>query len=112
MQTFLKVVTIVVLMAPLLAIYGVPFIVSAKLFHSYTVLWLRDRTRLVFACGIASLGVAPAFDAFWAPKSIYLRLFDGDPVNPGSAALSIAVTWIVLTLTVGAIVRMRSPEHI
>jgi len=69
MQTFLMVLVIVVLMAPLLLVYGIPFIVPAIVLHAYTALWLSERTRLVLACGIASLGIAPGSTSSGLPRA-------------------------------------------
>jgi len=111
MQTILMVLVIVVLMAPLLLVYAIPFIVPAIVFHSYTALWLGERTRLVLASGIASLGIAPAFDQFWAPKSMYLRLLEGDPVDPMAALASFAVTWVIVALAAAQFARLRSRRY-
>ena len=111
MQTFLMVIVILVLMTPLLLFYGLPFIVAAKLFHSLTPLWLTERTRLGAACGIAALGIAPSFDAFWMPKSIYLELLAGNPVDPLAALLSLGLTWLVVTLQVHLFAHRRSRQY-
>jgi hypothetical protein len=111
MQTFLMVVVILVLLTPLLLFYGLPFIIAAKLFHRHTALWLSERTRFIAACGIASLGIAPAFDDFWMPKSIYLYFWNGDPVNPGAAVLSFALTCAVVTLKARTLARKHSQQY-
>ncbi|MBV8500340.1 MAG: hypothetical protein JO006_01325 [Paucibacter sp.] len=98
MQTFLMVALIVVLMSPLLVFCGLPLIAAAVLFHRLTPLWLGERSRRLIACGIAALGVAPAFDQFWMPKNIYLCWLDGDSVEPWFALASFFVTWLVVTL--------------
>lgn len=111
MQTFLMVLLIVVLMSPLLLFQGLPFIAAGLLVHRATVLWLGARTRLVLACGIAALGIAPAFDTFWQPRPVYLRCLDGDLVNPWAALLSFAVTWAVVLLKAAAVARRRATHY-
>jgi hypothetical protein len=97
-QTFLMYVVVIVLMTPLLLFYGIPFIVAARFFHRHTALWLGERTRFVLACGIASLGIAPAFDDFLMAKSIYLVWWNGGTVPAAAALVSFAITWLVVTL--------------
>jgi hypothetical protein len=110
-ETFLMYLVITVLMTPLLAFYGLPFIVAARLFHRATPLWLTERARLVAACGIASLGIAPAYDAYMAPKSIYLWLLAGDEVGLGAAALSFALTWLIVYLQVRMLARGHARHY-
>ena len=98
MQTFLMAALIVVLLTPLLLFYGLPLIAVGVLFYRHTARWLRSGARFVIACGIASLGIAPLFDQYWAPKSVYLLLWSGTPVDPWAAMLSFAITWLIVTL--------------
>ena len=60
LQTFFVYAVITILMAPLLVVYGLPFIVAAKVFDHFAQLWLKDSTRFLASCGIAALGIAPA----------------------------------------------------
>ena len=96
LQTFLMYVVITVLMAPLLLFYGLPFVVPARLLLRANPLRLPDRANTALACGIAALGVAPAYDAYRAPKSIYLWIVAGDTVGVGAALLSFAATWLII----------------
>jgi hypothetical protein len=96
LQTFLMGLVIVVLLTPLLLFYGLPFIAAAKALHAATRRRLTESRRLVLASGIAALGIAPAFDDFLMPKSIYLVLLDGEPVAPAAAFLSFTLTWLVV----------------
>ena len=107
MQTFLMCVVILVLLTPLLLFYGLPFIFAAWLFFTRTASRLDPRPRLVVACGVAALGIAPLFDDYWAPKSTYLLLWSGTPVNPWAALASFALTWLVLMLQARPLVRHR-----
>jgi len=107
MQTFLMAVLILVLLTPLLLFYGLPFIAAAVLFHRHSARWIGSRPRFVIACGIASLGIAPLFDPYWAPRSIYLLLWAGTPVDPWAAMLSFAITWLVVTLQARTVFRRR-----
>jgi hypothetical protein len=111
MQTFLMYVVIVVLMAPLMLFYGLPFIFAAKLFHAATPIWLTQRTRFVAACGIAALGIAPAFDEFLTPKSIYLVWLDGGSVPLPAVAASLALTWLVVMFQLRMLARHRAHQY-
>jgi hypothetical protein len=108
MQTLLMVAVILVLMAPLMLAYGIPFVVAALVLHNRLPEAMSRRTRTLLACGVAALGIAPVFDQFWAPKSIYLRLWEGDAVSPSGAVLSLALTWLVIGLAVTALARIRA----
>ena len=100
MQTFLMVVVILVLLAPLLLFYGLPFIIAAWLFHRHTTLWLSERMRFI-----------AAVDDFWMPRAIYLCWWNCDPVKPSAAVLSFALTWAVVLLTAHTLTRRRSRQY-
>lgn len=63
MQTFLLYLLITVLMAPLLAVYGLPFIAVARGFSRIARARIGDRLRRAIACAIAAAGIAPSYDA-------------------------------------------------
>jgi hypothetical protein len=111
MQTFLMYVVVIVLMTPLLLFYGLPFIAVARLVHTCSALWLRERTRFVLACGIASLGIAPAFDDFLMPKSIYLVWLSGGSVPLFAALVSFAITWVVVMLQLHTLTRHHGRQY-
>lgn len=98
LQTFAFYAVILALMTPLLLFYGIPFILIAKVVHHYTALWLSGRARFVLACGVAALGIAPTFDPYGGPYPFYLDLIDGNPINPGGAAVALLVTWGIVML--------------
>ena len=98
MQEFLVYVVITILMAPLLVAYGIPFIITAKVFYRLTRNGLTEKRRFLVACCIASIGIAPAYDIYRAPLPIYLWLMDGR--NPGLwfTVPSFLVTWLIVTM--------------
>lgn len=95
-QSFLLYALITVLMAPLLVVYGLPFIVVAHLFNHFAQLHLSERPRFIIACGIAALGIAPSYDVYRAPLPIYTRLVDGAEVSVPFMLASFFVTWLVV----------------
>lgn len=97
-QQFLIYLVITVLMTPLLLFYGIPFIIVARVLHRYSALWWSARTRFVLCCGVASLGIAPAYDVYRAPRPIYTWLIQGDEVGAGFMVASFLVTWGVVML--------------
>jgi hypothetical protein len=105
LQTFFVYAVITILMAPLLVVYGLPFIVAAKVFDHFAQLWLKDSTRFLASCGIAALGIAPAYDIYRAPLPIYTHLIAGDSVGVGYMLASFLVTWLVVALQVRQITR-------
>jgi acyl-CoA reductase-like NAD-dependent aldehyde dehydrogenase len=98
MQNFLVYVVITVLMVPLLVAYGLPFIVAAKAFHRITRNGLSEKRRFIVACGIAALGIAPAYDMYRAPLPIYAFLMDGRNPGWGFMVVSFLVTWVVVVV--------------
>ncbi len=109
MQTFLLYLLITVLMAPLLAVYGLPFIAVARGFSRIARARIGDRLRRAIACAIAAAGIAPAYDAYRAPLPIYARrLLDGVSVDAGFALASFGVTWIVVMLVAQLCTRRRA----
>ena len=108
MQTFLLVAVILILMAPLLLFYGAPFIVLAALLHRPLARRLTVQSSGWLSSGVAALGIAPAFDSFCAPKSIYLRLLEGDRVAAPAAVISLAATWLAVWLAATAVARLRA----
>lgn len=110
LQTFLVYLVITVLMAPLLVVYGLPFIAVAKLFDHFAQLWFKDSTRFVLSCGIASLGIAPAYNEYRAPLPMYVHLLQGDSVGTGFALASFFLTWIVVILQVRQLMHLRRPK--
>ncbi|HUL94460.1 MAG TPA: hypothetical protein VLT89_00530 [Usitatibacter sp.] len=111
METFLMYTTITVIMAPLLLVYGIPFIAAAFLFHRATPLWLSARARLVGASAISALGIAPGYDAYMAPTPVYVRLLEGYAVPAGAAVISFAVTWLVVYLKAHALAGRRARQY-
>ena len=101
-QSVLIYVVITVLMAPLLLAYGIPFILAATLFHRVTRNTLGDAWRRVLACGIAALGIAPAYDVYRAPLPVYVHGLQGDAVAWGVALVSFLVTWALIVATLAA----------
>ncbi|AIP65077.1 hypothetical protein [Burkholderia thailandensis] len=112
MQTFLLYLLITVLMAPLLIVYGLPFIIAARGFARIARARIGDRPRHAIACAIAAAGIAPSYDAYRAPLPIYARrLIDGVSVDTGFMLASFGVTWIVVMLVARLCVRRRAaPE--
>jgi hypothetical protein len=110
-QEFLIYLVITVLMNPLLIIFGIPFILLAKAFHRYTVLWIADGRRFALACGIAALGIAPAYDEHRMPTPIYTWLMHweiaGDPeaLTPLYMAISFLVTWAIVWFKAGKLAK-------
>jgi hypothetical protein len=98
-QNFLVYAVITILMAPLLLVYGLPFIAAATLFHRLTRHRLADGRSFIAACGIAAAGIAPAYDMYRAPLPIYVWLMDGR--SPGLLAMvvSFGVTWALIAGT-------------
>ncbi|AOJ07253.1 hypothetical protein WS62_06280 [Burkholderia sp. ABCPW 14] len=107
MQTFLMYLLITVLMAPLLLVYGLPFIVGARLFSRLARAHLGARVRYAVACGIAALGIAPSYDAYRAPLPIYAHRLEGADVSTGFMLASFAVTWIVVMIAARLCTRRR-----
>lgn len=100
LQTFFIYAVITILMAPLLVVYGLPFIAVAKVFDHFAQLWMKDSTRFIASCGIASLGIAPAYDIYRAPLPIYTHLLGGDSVGAGFMLASFLVTWLIVVVQV------------
>ena len=96
LQNFLVYAIITLLMAPLLLVYGIPFIAAAGLFNHITRQGLSDSVRLLICCGIASLGMAPAYDMYRAPLPIYTWILDGHAPGLGFMLASFLVTWVVV----------------
>lgn len=96
MQEFLIHVVILVLMAPVLLFWAVPFIAVAFVFYRRSARWLGRNARLAAACAIAALGIAPHFDLYRQPLPIWHRWWDGDDVSIAYALVSFAVTWAVV----------------
>lgn len=107
LQNFLVYAVITVLMAPLLLVYGIPFILLARVFNHFAQLWLPDRSRFVLSCGIASLGIAPAYDVYRAPLPIYTHLLQGDNVGVGFMLASFLVTWVLVVLQTRQLMHLR-----
>ena len=95
---FLIYLVITLLMSPLLIVMGLPFIILAKIFHRVSARWMSAGPRFALACGIASLGIAPAYDMHRMPMPIYTWLMDGDLVSIPAMLISFAITWLVLWL--------------
>ncbi|MDA5592643.1 hypothetical protein PI859_21445 [Burkholderia pseudomallei] len=75
MQTFLLYLLITVLMAPLLAVYGLPFIAVARGFSRIARARIGDRLRRAIACAIAAAGIALAsFGVTWIVVMLVARL--------------------------------------
>jgi hypothetical protein len=106
LQTFFIYAVITLLMAPLLVVYGIPFIVAAKVFDHFAQLWMKDSTRFIASCGIASLGIAPAYDMYRAPLPIYTHLLGGDSVSLGFMLASFLVTWLIVVVQVKQITHL------
>lgn len=100
LQNFFIYSLITILMSPLLVVYGIPFILMAKGFDHFARRRLKDSTRLVLSCGIASLGMAPAYDMYRAPLPIYTWLWDGRSPGFGFMLFSFLMTWLVVIVLV------------
>ena len=101
METLLTVVrhaVILFLMAPVVLVLAWPFLIAAVLAYRLSATWLDDKQRLLLACGVAALGIAPAFDDYRFPKPIYLHWWDGDSVGWGATILSLLLTWLLCWL--------------
>ena len=96
LQNFLVYAIITLLMAPLLLVYGIPFIVAAGLFNHIARKGLSESRRLLICCGMASLGIAPAYDIYRAPLPIYTWILDGHAPGLGFILASFLVTWVVV----------------
>jgi hypothetical protein len=97
-QTFFLYAVITILMTPLLLVYGIPFILLARVFNQHAKPLLKDSTRFYAACGIAALGIAPAYDRYRAPLPIYTWLVEGNSPGLGYMVLSFLVTWLVVVV--------------
>ncbi|TXH87009.1 MAG: hypothetical protein E6Q78_15800 [Rhodoferax sp.] len=109
LQLFFVYAVITILMAPLLVVYGLPFIAIARVFDHFAQLWFKDSTRFVLSCGIASLGIAPMYDEYRSPLPMYVHWLQGDSVGLGLGFVlaSFVVTWIVVVLQVRQIQHLR-----
>lgn len=112
LQTFFIYALVTILMAPLLVVYGLPFVALAKVFDHFAQLWFKDSTRFVLSCGIASLGIAPAYDEYRAPLPVYVHWLQGDSVGLGFALASFVVTWLVVVLQVRQLMHLRGHRHV
>ena len=110
-QNVLVYAVITVLMAPLLLVYGLPFIAAAKVFDRITRDGLGDSSRQVLSCAIAALGIAPAYDMYRAPLPIYVHWLQGESVGWGFALGSFLVTWAIVTLQVRQIAHWQARRH-
>lgn len=108
LQTFLLYAVITILMTPLLLFYAIPFIAAARLLHGWSVLWLAERPRFVLACGVAALGIAPAYDDYRHPTPVWWLWAQGEPVAAGAAALSFLITWALVLLQLKTLMRHRA----
>lgn len=97
-QEFLIYLVITVLMSPLLIVMGLPFIIGAGVFQRYGARFISAGPRFALACGIATLGIAPAYDMHRMPTPIYTWLLAGDQVSMPHMLVSFAITWLVLFL--------------
>lgn len=108
LQTFLIHAVIVVLMLPVMLVLAWPFLIAAVIANRYGKRWLADdRQRLLAACAIAALGIAPAFNAYRFPRPIYLTLWDGDSVGWGAVIVSFLLTWLLVWLQVRMLAHRR-----
>lgn len=96
MQEFLIHLVITVLMSAVLLFCAIPFIAAAVLFFRRSASLIGPQVRLLAACGIAALGIAPHFDAYRQPLPIWLRAWNGDDISLGYALVSFVVTWVVV----------------
>jgi MFS family permease len=111
LQTFFIYAVITILMTPLLLVYGIPFVVAARLFNHFTRRRLKDSTRFVAACGIAALGIAPAYDSYRAPLPIYTWLLEGRSVGAGFMLASFLVTWVLVVVQTKHLLHAFGPKH-
>lgn len=111
LQTFFAYAVITILMAPLLVVYGVPFIIAAKMFHRITRDGMSDSRRFILSCGIASLGIAPAYDIYRAPLPIYTWLMDGRNPGWGFMLVSFLVTWVVVVVQTKQLAHLFGSHH-
>ncbi len=112
LQNFFIHAVIIILMAPLLVFYGLPFVFVAKVFNHYGKLWYSDKARFILACGIASIGIAPAFDRYRAPMPIYYTwLTEGTTVSLGYMVVSFLVTWVVVMEQTKTLSRLFGHKH-
>ena len=109
-QTFIMYVVITVFMAPVVLGFGIPFIILAGVVYRWAAPGLSHAARLALACGVAALGIAPAYDAYAGPLPIYVRLLRNESVTTGAAVASVAATWI-LFLVVAQIFVRRPLKH-
>lgn len=106
-QQFMIYLVVTILMTPLLLFYGTPFLIVARLLYRRAGGVLGDGKRLMLACAIAALGIAPAYDVYRAPRPIYTWWIQGDPVGPGFTVASLFVTWCVLWSTMQLLQKVR-----
>jgi hypothetical protein len=111
LQIFFIYAVITILMAPLLVVYAIPFIVVAKVFDHFAQLWFKDSTRFVLSCGIASLGIAPAYDIYRAPLPMYTWLMDGKSLGVGFMLASFVVTWVVVVVQTKHLAHLFGSKH-
>lgn len=111
LQSFFIYAVITIMMAPLLVVYGIPFILAAKIFDHYGQLWLSDSRRFIVSCGIAALGIAPAYDMYRAPLPIYTWLAAGRPVGVGFMLASFVATWIVVVVQTKQLAHIFGRKH-
>jgi hypothetical protein len=108
LQSFLNHAVIVVLMLPVMLVLAWPFLIAAVLLYRFGRRWLADDgQRLLPACGVAALGIAPAFDAYRFPRPIHLTLWDGDSVGWGAAIVSFLLTWFLAWLQLRMLTHRR-----
>ena len=107
-QEFLIYLVITLLMSPLLIVLGLPFIILAKIVHRVSAHWMSAGPRFVLACGIAALGIAPAYDMHRMPTPIYTWLLAGDPVSMPHMLVSFTITWLVILLQIHKLAWARS----
>lgn len=112
MQTFFMYVVITVLMSPVLAFCGIPFIAAAALFSRLMRARLAARTRLITAAAFAALGVAPVFDEFLMPRPVYLVLWAGDAMSLRPALASFAITWTLIALVLFIKARRSTAKNV
>lgn len=111
LHTFFIYAVITILMTPLLVVYGIPFILAAKLFDHFAQLWFKDSTRFVLSCGIAALGIAPAYDSYRAPLPMYTWLLDGKGLGAAYMLASFVVTWLLVVLQTKQLLHVFGPKH-
>jgi hypothetical protein len=111
LQSFFIYAVITILMTPLLVVYGIPFILAARLFNHVARTRLKDSTRFISACGIAALGIAPAYDIYRAPLPIYTWLLDGRSVGAGFMLASFLLTWLVVVVQTKHLLHALGRKH-